>query len=644
MGKFLHALIALLLLFSIQSASFTYLYSLKGNNSADFDNYYQFSQPSGLLVLNSTLFVADSGKSALYLFNGTNRQKVLLSADSDSLTNPMRMTYADGMLYIADGTSGKIKTFTGVGYQISLWTASITNIDKASGIALDADNAYITDMIKKTLVVYSRSTRAYSRVAVQAGESDGQLSSPADVELYKGKFYISDSAKGIIFTYDSNFTSLASFGRGKGGISLTSPQGITIYNDRIYVADRGAGRVVAFSMDGYPLDVLNSSVFEGNISYPEDVAVADGKLYVTDSGNRLVKVFQINESVDDGAVSQKVALADNAVFDLLQLDSIASKLNLTAPSESTLTSNLALAKTYLAQYDYNSASTLAQSVIDGCSAEASTLAPAIELKTKQIVKSAQDKVAPYRQYATGSTISTLVQFDNKASLVNLKLSSKAYSDAADTALSLGPIADTIISQTEIKVAEQQERARDETKAALLSSLASFDSRLSAIEADSAAYQQNANTSNVRVLIASAKEQIANNDFASANHSIALVGIEVVAFESTFAAQLPEIKKALSAIALDEASLNSTVASQPPIFNPDFSPERAMMLQAYGYAYSNPQLAISLSKQAKDATVEKASKSQTVYLAATATLAIIGLIVIIAAAFYLYIRRMKSKSR
>ena len=286
--RYFAILLLALLLVAMPFASFTYLYSMNGSGSTDYGTSYQFQEPSGLLAENGVLFVTDMGHDSLYaindtvpagdingtqLVNGTPRLYFVSkygSSASNFLTDPMHMAYDGGLLYIADGASGSIFTYTGRGPQVSKWNSG-SDLQTASGVALDSQYMYIADSTKQQLVAYSLATKSYSSTAISAGLSDGQLSAPADVKIYDGEFFISDSGKGLIFVYGQNFTYLQAIGR-----NISSPQGMQIYGGRIFIADASRQAVYVFSMDGYLVDTLNSS--DGaNFSRPADVAIDNGK-------------------------------------------------------------------------------------------------------------------------------------------------------------------------------------------------------------------------------------------------------------------------------------------------------------------------------------------------------------------------------
>jgi len=640
------------------SASFTYLGFMNGTNYDDNDDSYSFSYPSGLLVAGEKLYVADLGKNSLFIMNAsaygdgsTNispRLRALKSSGSYSpLENPMRMTYYNGTVYVADGTSTVVKSYPSIGLETYEWNSrSGSNLQKASGVAFANDSAYITDMAQGRLYIYSTATRSYQRVGIDKGPSDGQLEAPADVELFGGRVLVSDQGKKLVYVYDSNLTFLYAIGRGLGGVTLTSPRGIEVYNGRIYVADATSNRVVVFTMEGYPVDMLDSKTPGGNLSGPEDIAVAEGKLYVADSLDRQVRVYEINESKGDETVLSLLTQANQSIAALSLLQAAAQRLNLSIASSEQPMLDLLTAQGEYDHYMFSSASTLAQKALDESSAAQANLSQAIEVKILQIIKGEQGRVEPFRRQGLPPELSQkLAYFDNAASDARIKLSAKDYNAAIGIALSLHSIAGDYIAGVEGKDRLDNERAQNRTGAQLTEALSSLYRRLGKLKAQSESYFQPANFTNSESLLASANASMGEGDYDSANRSMALAEFEISSYEGSLGAAAAEIDAALSNISIIEFQLNSS-AAKPMLLHPDLAPEQQQLASARSIAYSNPKLAVAMALQASSSAAAKVSESQTLSVAASAVLVLVGLIAVIFLAFalHIYSRRRQRRRR
>jgi hypothetical protein len=505
------------------------------------------------------------------------------------------------------------------------------------GFILDGDKIYIADSMNGELQQYSASKEAFDRTVVEKGASDGKLSSPSDLVQYGGNYYVPDSDKNVIFVYDKNFTFINSMGRGKGGISLASPRGIDVKDNRIFVADFTYGRIVVLSLDGYPIDMLNSSTPGANFTAISDVYYEGGKLYVADSFLGVVKVFQYSAATGDNSVLTLINSANSSLSEFVKLAAAGARLNITSNSTTDAASSLASAREYYNMSAYSSATSLAQGVLDFTTTQSPPLKLSIEIKLKQVLQSAQSKVSSYRQGAKGEIATLIQQFDNEVADANAKLTAKSYSAAVDAALKAASDADTIAKKATDINAQQKKEEDTATLSALSSRIQLLYSRLASLDSDISKTNQQVNTSGVHSLLDQANASLAAKDFASANRSLSLAEPELAAYESTVSSSAQDIKSALAAVGALDSEFNST-RSAGYLLKPDFSSDAALMAQAYSLAYTNPEMAVSLARQARDSASQKARDASTAILAVTLTVGILILVLVIAAGFYLYMKR------
>ncbi|HIH18404.1 TPA: hypothetical protein HA225_00325 [Candidatus Micrarchaeota archaeon] len=626
-------------------AGFTYLYSINGSNPLDSDDFYKFYQPTGLLYEHGKLYVADGGKNALYILNGSFRERVLLSTSSvNPFDNPLRMTYENGTLYIADGISTVVKTYNGEGFNVLEWNKKEgSNMEKPSGVALDERYAYITDNAQGRLYLYSRENEMYARVGIEKGGSDGLLQSPADVEIYHDKIFISDQVKGLVFAYDSNLSFLYTIGRGLGGVDLSSPRGIEIFEDRIYVADSTKNSVFVFTLDGFPIDRIGAGIANGSLSLPEDVAIGDGKIFVADTGSRRVLVYELNRTVGNDTVKELIDAANRSLAQLYIYAPVAAKLNLSF-SEGSAALELATALTSYDNFMFTDASALAQKSLDQTVALQLNLTQAIELRARQLVKAETGRIAPFRRPGLeGAALSKLTQFDNMASDINAKLSGKAYGLAADAILELPAVADEYIALIGQGERMEEEREANRTAGDFGIRISALRVRLERLGANSAKYRQNANLTGSQELLAAASGQAAAGEYDSANSSIGLAEFEISSQEAVLRQAADEIDKGLANISLIEFGFNAA-ADRQMLFPPDLAGEKSQMLQAKDMVYTNPLLAVAMASKAAESAVEKSNSAQAVSTAAAGVLVMLALIGLIALvfSFHIYSRRKKMR--
>ncbi len=644
--RYFAAIAALLLACSMAFPSFTFLQMANGSGPTDTDGYFRFSQPTSLYLVGDRLYVADSGRGMIYMLNTSEnltRTKYITGPSSESyLSNAMHMDYEDatGTLYIAGGTSGSILYYDGVSSRVEKWNLDNANVQKVAGVAVTNDTIYVTDAVRGQVIAFSRVTKKYSRIVLWPGGSDGMLSSPQDIIFHDGRYYVSDSGKGLIFVYDSNFNFLnLTIGRGKGDVTLGSPRGMDFDDNRLYVADATGSQVVAFSLDGYPVDILNSSTVWGNFSYPEDVLVDNGMLYVADTQNRLVKSFQINKSGGDPTVLAMITGANTSCASMIAMQSVAKNLGVPYTNVSYMGA-LSSAQEYYDQYQFSYALSLAQGANADCVSAQATLSQSIDLKVKQIVQAAQAKVAPYRNLSSTS-VQLLAQLDNKVAATNSALSSKKYASAADIALTMPALANSIASGSQANAEAEAEKKQNQTIATVTTEITSLSGRLEQLQAKSDTYRQGINLSNSESLLALALEHASSGNFDSANRSLQLAALEITSYEVSVGGAAKEIDAAFASFAVIELEFNTSVA-RSGLFAPDFSSERTLMAQARETVYTNPPLALQMASQAKSSAETKSRDSQAFSLVVVSVSVVMFLIALLAIGFFIHLSGRKKK--
>lgn len=636
------ALLSILLLASASFAGFTYLEFYNGTETADNSDVYRFYQPTGVLYDSGKLYIGDSGRGALYIYDTETRARekaIIGEGGTGPVQNPLRMAFESGVLYIADGVSSNVKTYSGEGFNINKLIEG-SNLEKPSGLALDSQNYYIADIAKKRVYVYLRSTRIYQRVALDAGPSDGELGAPADIELYEGKFYVSDSEKNVVFVYDQNFTPISTIGRGRGGVTLSSPRGLEVFDGRIYVADSVNNRVVVFSLDGYPLEILDKGTPEGNLSSPEDLAVAGGRLYVAEGGSKLVKAFSINYTVKNDSVLQAIQAANASVQRLVQLQSIADRLNI--PYEST--DSLLEISMALADYDnylFSSASALAAKALASSESVQQALQQDIEVRVLQLSKESEEKVAPYRGSGMDGVQEKIAQFDNRVADIKVKLAANSYASAADSALGLSSLAGEIESLVSGKKAQEISAVKNQTFAGFSLDYSGLLARLNAAKQKALQYRQAPDLENSELLLNRSLAEAASGDFDSANYSLALVRLEMSSIELSLDTAAAEIDAALLNISSYESGIKE-LSAKPSLVPANLAPEMLVISQAKESVYSNAPLAVESARLAGASAGTKAAEAQALSLAVSAVLVIVFLIGALALSFFLHLRRRKAR--
>lgn len=168
-------------------------------------------------------------------------------------------------------------------------------LEKPAAVAARAGRVYVTDAIRRSVVVFDAARRKVFQFGLRP---PGTLGKPTGIALDAGGLvYVADATLRKVVVYDA----LGLFQRTIGEPSqLQRPTGVAVNADgsRIYVIDRADNdseqqRVLAYSRDGNLLqEIGRRGQREGEFNVPvQGVVTSDGRLHVLDAGNFRVQTF-----------------------------------------------------------------------------------------------------------------------------------------------------------------------------------------------------------------------------------------------------------------------------------------------------------------------------------------------------------------
>ncbi len=190
------------------------------------------------------------------------------------------VTAADSLRRFATGTMG-----------------SADQLGKPYGIAVHQGRIYVTDTVKRAIVMFDVPGKDYKLIGTEDGP--GRLRKPIGIAIGKsGNIYVADNSakRAVVFDKDGNF--LRAFA---GQNLMTRPSGIAISPDetRAYVIDTGGIEtqehhlLIFDARTGEHLKTIGTrGREEGDFNLALQVTTTpDGTVYVTDSGNFRVQAF-----------------------------------------------------------------------------------------------------------------------------------------------------------------------------------------------------------------------------------------------------------------------------------------------------------------------------------------------------------------
>lgn len=264
---------------------------------------YQFSNPEGVCVHGSELFVADRSNHRVRVFtlDGVFQRGY---AGGASFSPADVAVDSSGNVYVTDANQGQIvKLNSALTEVLGTWSSDGDDEDQLygpQGICLDEsrDRVYVADTNHQRISVWHRNG-TFVRVFGTYGDGDGELTLPTDVAIDSlGRIYVTDSGNDRVQRFGPNCTYQAQFaGSLSGGGVMRDPHGILIdSNDRVYVSSKDTNKVYKYTIPGACLCGFGSGgTANGQLDQPWGLAMdSSGRLYVVDSGNDRVQRFKSN--------------------------------------------------------------------------------------------------------------------------------------------------------------------------------------------------------------------------------------------------------------------------------------------------------------------------------------------------------------
>ena len=340
------------------------------------------------------------------------------------------------------------------------------------------------------------------------------------------------------------------------------------------------------------------------------------------------------------SVLLSIGAANVSIQKLLVLQEVAGLLNITFES-TTAQQDMSLALSDYQNYLFSSASALAEKALRESDAVQGVLQQDIEIKVLQMLKEQLERVEPYRGQQVAGLPEKLAQFDNRIEDIKNKLAAKSYRPAAEAALSLSGLADSIDELVTGKKAEAETQQKNTAFSTFSADYAELLSELGAVKAKAGQYQQQIDMSTSELYLNQSLAQAADGDYTDANYSLAMARLEITSTGSSLDVLGAGIDTALANISSFEVRLQE-LSSKPSLVPADLAPELLLMSQSRQAAYTNPELAMESARQAVSSAEVKVRDAQAVSMAAAAVLVILFLIAIVALSFFLHLRRRKAR--
>ena len=282
-----------------------------------------FPAPGGIDVgPDGTLFVADSIKNLVYLFDEHGQQQAIWGGPDDpehhflfgneSFGAGDITVGPDGSIYVLEMLGNRIQKLAPDGTPLKTWGAPGAGdgrFNKPSTLTIGPDgDLYVADSGNNRIEVFDTDGN-FLRAWGEAGTADGKFRGPWEIAFRPdGTLLVSDAGLRI-GAFDTDGAFLGNFrDRSGSGSDLDDSYGIRVdAAGNIYLVDYRHNQVSIVAPDGATLAAWGAGGNgPGTFNLPSSLALdSAGRLYVTDDDDR-VQVFQITPSLFGGTPATPV--------------------------------------------------------------------------------------------------------------------------------------------------------------------------------------------------------------------------------------------------------------------------------------------------------------------------------------------------
>jgi DNA-binding beta-propeller fold protein YncE len=254
-------------------------------------------RPTGIAVLADTLYVADPGARALWIFDGEgNRLVKVTEAGERELASPVAVAVRpDGAVFLADSKLAQVMLLSRDGAPLP-FEASV-RFTRPAGLAYDPEvqRLYVCDSATDRVFVLDGGGMLVASWGASGPEA-GQFNHPTHLALDRsGNLLVTDSLNFRVQAFDRQGHPLWRVGRhGDTAGEMASAKGVAPDRDgRVFVVDALFDAVQIFDDRGtYLLTFGERGETPGQFWLPNGLFIdARDRIYVADSYNRRVQVF-----------------------------------------------------------------------------------------------------------------------------------------------------------------------------------------------------------------------------------------------------------------------------------------------------------------------------------------------------------------
>ena len=252
----------------------------------------------------AAIFVSNYGGSNVPAYSATGAAATSYTKPA-GFSDPEGLAYnpANGMLYVADGSAAKIRTFNAsTGAETSIGFANATGLDNPKSLALDAGVLYAANSNANTVTAYNAATGA---VVTSGFTSPTGLSHPFGLAVNSTTLYVTNIGSNTLGAFNlATGTAAAGFTPITG---LNAPFGVALYGNDLFVSNHSGDTVGEY--DATTGAVINASFVTG-VHGPYGLAILGNRLLVANGSSTTVGAYGIPAV----ALLNNVPTSSNASF------------------------------------------------------------------------------------------------------------------------------------------------------------------------------------------------------------------------------------------------------------------------------------------------------------------------------------------
>ncbi len=229
----------------------------------------------------------------------------IAGSGNGQLREPTGITILEGTVYVADSGNGRVQGFSASGaYTSQLGSKGSGNgqLLEPTGIAISEGELYVVDYGNDRIEEFSPAG-SYLAQFGSKGTGEGQFNYPVSIaaNAMSGDLYISDAGDSRIEEFTPAGKYLTEFGTyGAGSDQLNTPTGLAVNAaGELYIADQYNARISTWLPQGaggarmsYSAQFGSAGSGHGQFSYPiADAVDGYGNVWVTDYSNNRVQEF-----------------------------------------------------------------------------------------------------------------------------------------------------------------------------------------------------------------------------------------------------------------------------------------------------------------------------------------------------------------